>query len=131
MFKERRKFPRVNVRYKLNIICEGTVILGKPQGYTFHTYTENLGEGGTRVILEEELQIGSLVYLELYVTSEKTLPARCKGIVRWVKKINPEGTSPSLFNTGIEFIELESDIGSHIIRDVVNHYLAKNKDLKE
>jgi c-di-GMP-binding flagellar brake protein YcgR len=125
MFVERRKFPRVNVRYEVKIICEGTIILGKPQGYTFHTYTEDLSQGGVRVTLEQEVQVGSLVNLELYVNNEKTLPARCKGIVSWTKII--EGTSPPLFYTGIQFLDLESDVGSQIIKGIVNFHLDKNK----
>ncbi|TRZ94982.1 PilZ domain-containing protein [bacterium] len=109
MFKEERKFPRANVKFKIKVICEGTVILGEPQNYTFHTYTESIGEGGVKVILEKELKIASLVKLELFITSKKTFPIKCKGIVVWTQRVNPEGTSPDLFETGIQFIELDKN----------------------
>jgi c-di-GMP-binding flagellar brake protein YcgR len=109
MFKEERKSLRANVKLKIKVICEGTVILGEPQNYTFHTYTESIGEGGVKVILEKELKIASLVKLELFITTKKTLPIQCKGIVVWTRRVNPEGTSPDLFETGIQFIELDKN----------------------
>ena len=125
MFKERRKFPRVDIRYKINIICQGAVIMGEPQGFVFHTYTENISESGIRVILEKEVQVASLVKLELYITSRSLSPIRCNGIVVWSKRANPEGTKPDLFNTGIQFIELDK-ADQDSIGGIVNGYLEDN-----
>lgn len=123
-FRERRKFPRAEVKYRINIICEGAVILGEPEDYIFHTYTDNISEGGIRVILEKELKNASLVKLELYVTSRESFPLRCKGIVVWTKKTNPEGTKPDLFYTGIQFMELEKR-DQEIIANIVGRFLGK------
>ncbi len=127
MFKERRRFPRADVKYKINIICEGSVIVGGPRDYTFHTHTENIGEGGIKVILEKELIIGSLLKLELFITSKKIMPIRCKGTVIWTKKINPQDTKPDLFDIGIQFLDFDSSFGRQLIADIVNCYLDKTK----
>ncbi len=128
MLKERRKFLRAEIKYKINIICEGSVILGEPRDYIFHTHTENISEGGIKVFLEKELKTASLVKLELYITSKKSLPIRCKSIVVWTKKANPEGTKPDLFNTGFEFMELEKR-DQEVIGNIVNRFLEnKSKD---
>ncbi|MDD2689027.1 MAG: PilZ domain-containing protein [Candidatus Omnitrophica bacterium] len=129
MFKERRKFPRAEIKYRINIICEGSVILGEPKDFIFHTYTENISEGGIKVVLEKELKTASLVKLELYITTKKSLPIKCKGIVVWSKKTNPEGTKPDLFITGFQFLELEKR-DQDVIGSIVNRCLGeklKNK----
>lgn len=126
MLKERRKFPRAEIKYRINIICEGSVILGEPKNFIFHTYTENIGEGGIKVILEKELKTASLVKLELYITTKKSLPIKCKGIVVWSKKANPEGTRPDLFITGFQFLELEKR-DQEVIGNIVNRFLEKNR----
>lgn len=122
--KERRKFPRVDVKYKINIICDGSVILGAPQDYTFHTYTENIGLGGIKVVLEKELRVGSLLKLELFIRSKKTFPVLCKGMVVWVQKANPQGTKPDLFAVGIKFLDLCGSMEAQLISDIVNSYLG-------
>ncbi len=132
MFKERRKFSRAHVKYKINIICEGTVILGGPKDYIFHTYTEDIGEGGIKVILEKELVVGSLLKLELFITSKKVLPIECKGMVVWTKKTNPQDTKPDLFATGIQFVDLDgSSFGNQLITNIVNRYLNKIHKIKK
>ncbi len=125
MLEDRRKFPRVDVKYSVNIICEGTVIIGEPRDYTFHTYTENLSEGGVKVILEQRLKISSLVQLELFIGDKKTPPIKCKGSVVWVDKINPDGTKPDLFATGIQFVDFRSHIDQESIGNLVRHFLGK------
>lgn len=122
MVQERRRFPRATVRYKINIICEGEVILGTPKDYTFHTHSENISEGGIKVLLEKELKIGSLIKLQVFITSG--VPIDCKGIITWNKKVNPELTKPDVFETGIQFIELDDD-DQAIISNVVKKVLTK------
>lgn len=133
-FKERRKFPRINVKYKINIICEGEVILGYPAGYVFHTYTENLSEGGIRVMLEAQLKVGSLIKLELFLTTKESFPIEYKGIVVWTKQKNPKGTKPDLFDTGIQFLDFTSNVYRQLLTNVIKHYLereGKNEQTQE
>ena len=124
MFKERRKFPRAIVKYGIKIICHGAVLLGEPADYVFHTYTENMSEVGINVILEKKLKTASLVKLELYISSKESLPLRSNGLVTWTKKVNPKGTKPDLFATGIKFLDLP-EFGQEIISTLVQKVLNK------
>jgi len=122
--KERRRFQRASIRYKINIICEGSVMIGEPKDYTFRTYTENIGQGGIKVVLEKQLRPASLVKLELFITAK--VPLKCKGLIIWNKKINPKGTKPDLFDTGIQFIDLHySD--QTVIGTMVESFLSKSQ----
>jgi len=105
MQDERRKFPRVKLKYKITIVCDGKVLLGSPDGYVFHTFTENLSEEGVMVKLEQKLSGAAIINLSLFITEK--FPFKCKGSVAWAKKVNPENTKPDVFETGIRFVELD------------------------
>ncbi len=122
---ERRKFPRAELKYKINVICDGTVLLGEPGEFTFHTYSENISVGGLKVILERQLTVGTLVQLEIFVTP--SAPVICKGIVVWTHKVNPDDTKPDLHETGMQFIELD-DMGQSIISDVIHKVVSKSAE---
>jgi len=128
---ERRKFPRVNAKYQINVVCTGEVIQGEPPRYVFHTYTENISEGGIKIVLEREVKVGSLLELELFITGKESLPIKCKGVVVWTKKSNLEGTKPDLFQTGIQFSDLKSPVYSKLLKDVINYYLGNKTEDKE
>ena len=119
---EKRKFPRVNLKYKVTIICDGKVLLGMPGEYSFHTCTENLSQGGVMVRLERQLPNASIMRLRLFVTEKA--PFECKGSVAWTKKANPENTKPDIFETGIQFIEL-GDTEQRIIGNLVKSFIKK------
>jgi len=70
------------------------------------SHTENLSEGGLRVMLEEKLSPFTVVGIELYV--DKGKPIKCKGKIAWVKDIlNPIAREATLHDTGIKFIEMD------------------------
>ena len=131
MFVERRKFPRVNIKYPINVICTGEVMQGHPQYYIFHTYTENMSKGGIMIMLEKEVKAGSLVELELFITDKESLPIKCNGFIIWTKKANPEGTKPDLFNTGIQFADLTNPIYRKLLEDVISCHLDNKSEYKK
>jgi len=122
MFKERRKYPRADIKARVNIICILKVILSGPE-VTFRTHTENISEEGIKVILEEELTPGTLVKIQLYLNNEKTMPIECKGQIIWTKKVNPVGTAPDLFVTGIQLIDLNG-----LNRQLISSLVAAFRD---
>lgn len=122
---ERRKSSRAELKYIINVICDGMVLLGDLNEFTFHTYTENICVGGLKVVLERQLHVGTLVRLEVFVTPGA--PIICKGIIVWTKKINPSETRPDLFETGIQFIELDA-MGQSILSDLINKVALKPPD---
>ena len=84
------------------------------------------GEGGLRVILEEQLHISTDVEVELFLT-DREMPLKCKGKVIWAKEIKPVGIRPRFFDTGIEFVEL-SDYNKDEIRKLVDRLLSEEKE---
>ena len=107
--QERRKFPRAEFPCK--------IIVGSPIRLLV-SHTENLGEGGIRVILEEKLSAFTNVGLEIHLEKEK--PIKCKGRIVWVKEaVNPIEREPVMYDTGIEFIEI-ADCDKEYIRKLVN-----------
>lgn len=91
--KERRKFVRGDLPCKVFIYV--------PQGHIISSYTEDISQGGARVLLEERLDVGSFIAVEIYSDEE---PLIRKGKVVWVKE--KQGTNrlgTAWFDTGIEF----------------------------
>jgi Tfp pilus assembly protein PilZ len=128
---EKRKFPRVNAKYQINVICVGEVVKGTPQNYIFHTYTENISQGGIKVILEKEVKVGSSVKLELFITDKESLPVSCNDVVIWSRKANPEGTKPNIFHTGIQFVDLTNPIYCKLLTDMISYYLDNKSEGKK
>jgi hypothetical protein len=120
MQNEKRKHPRVKLKYKITIICKGKVLFGSPEDYVFHTFSENLSEDGVMVKLERQLSNAAIVRLNLFVTEKA--PFDCKGSIAWTKKVNPENTKPDIFETGIRFIELdyaEQEIIANLVKSFI------------
>jgi c-di-GMP-binding flagellar brake protein YcgR len=120
MQNERRKNLRIELKYKITIICEGKVLFGMPENYLFRTFTENLSEIGVMVKLEQRLKVASIIKLNLFITEKA--PFECKGSIAWVKKANPGNTKPDVFETGIQFIEL-GDMQQKIIGNLVKNFV--------
>lgn len=98
----RRKFPRAN--YKCNI-----TIKKRLTAKTISTHTENLGAGGICVLIKEDLGLFQGVDLEIMLEDSGT-PVKCGGTVVWVvKKSEPKQKTISLYDTGIEFIDIRPE----------------------
>ncbi len=94
---EKRRFPRAKFPCKVKILL--------PQERTLVTSTENIGMGGVRVILDENLVLFSIVGLEIFI--EDAHPVRCKGKVVWgIEVINPLIGRESKFDIGMEFLDI-------------------------
>jgi PilZ domain len=82
------------------------------------SHTENLSEGGLRVMLEEKLTPFTVVGIELYV--DKGNPLKCKGKVAWVKDVfNPIAREVILHDTGIKFIEM-NDFDKNYLKKIID-----------
>ena len=96
---QRRKFERGNIPFKL--------FLYTADGHILCAYTEDLGRGGARVIIDQRLEVNSKIALEIYLEEDSTM---CEGRIVWVQeKENPSDKENPLFETGIEFVRLLSD----------------------
>jgi c-di-GMP-binding flagellar brake protein YcgR len=98
-FKERRGFVRANVPCK--------IIVFLPQRHEIDSHTENIGAGGVKVVIEEKLEISSIVELRIYLERE---PIVCKGRVVWVlDKVTSSAEQKAVYDTGIEFYEIKEE----------------------
>jgi hypothetical protein len=116
MVVEKRRFPRAD------IVCKISAAFGERM-LTFDTHTENIGEGGIRVILKEKLNIPTSVGIELYL-QEREVAIRCQGEIVWTHEMKPAEVKPHLFDTGIKFVEI-SDGDRGIIREVVSSLIGQ------
>lgn len=96
---EKRRFVRANFPCKIEVHI--------PKELSIHSHTENIGEGGVRVIIEKKLDMDSMVDLQIYLGKESI---DCKGKIVWVvEKINPLDKEALFFDTGIEFRDINDD----------------------
>jgi len=115
--QEKRRYPRARFLCRITVASPRRLLA---------SHTENIGEGGLRVILEEKLVLRTEVGLEIFV--EKERPIKCRGRIVWVaESINPIEGKPLLFDTGIEFIEM-NDTAKQYISKLVDKILAQEKE---
>ncbi|MBI3320941.1 MAG: PilZ domain-containing protein [Candidatus Omnitrophica bacterium] len=115
--QERRQFARSEwtARVAINLLRTRRSIVADP--------VVNISEGGLCLRLQEELQVRSLVQMQLTATaaggsSERTgqgtapeslrtgRPVRCTGRVTWVvQRLDLREAPPFLFDVGIEFVD--------------------------
>ena len=92
------------------------------------SHTENVSEGGIRVILEEKVPVFTMVGIELFV--DKNKPMKCKGKVAWIKEIiNPIERQATMYDVGIKFVDL-SDFDKVYIKKLVDACVPKDTDKK-
>jgi len=107
--EEKRNFIRANFPCK--------ILIHTPSEHILISHTENIGAGGVRVMIEESLDISSLVGLEVFLSGAQII---CKGRIVWVvEKSDSKKVENNIWDTGIEFYEI-SDRDRKIIKDFVN-----------
>lgn len=113
---EKRRFVRGD------FFCK--IIISTPKQRELISHTENIAEGGVRVILEEELEVNSMVDLEIYISK---MPIVGRGRVAWVvPEKNPITGEALLYDTGIEFFGI-SDEDRLVIKNIVDAIVEGNK----
>ena len=106
---ERRRFHR------LRIGCKITVHSGK-HDMVLTSCTENIAEGGIRVYLKNNLDIGTITELELFLSEAR--PLHCKGRVIWSMALQSGDPEHRFFDIGIEFLDL-----THADKEAINKLL--------
>lgn len=96
---DQRQFPRVKCRCVVRLKQGASVPL-------ISTVTENVGLGGVCVLLDQGLDIFSLVDLEVTL-SENQPPLKIQGTIVWVVRRGEIKKGPA-FDTGIEFTGLSA-----------------------
>jgi c-di-GMP-binding flagellar brake protein YcgR len=117
---EKRRFIRTKFPCKITIRT--------PKEHSISTYTENISAGGIRVTIEEQLQIATIVDLEVYLR-EKSVT--CRGRIVWVvDKESPYRKGIAYCDTGIEFYEI-TDQDRKTINELVEKITGSQNDLRE
>ena len=114
--QERRRSPRAVFPCILKIVSSGKEI---------KSHTENISRGGIKVFLEEEIEHGSLVGLEIMVN--RATPIKCEGKVMWTRKVtDPIGEEVTMYSVGIMFQSL-SDPDREYIKKLVERLIEGRK----
>ena len=112
--QDRRQFPRADFPCK--------IVVGSPIRLLV-SHTENISEGGIRIILEEKLTAFTNISMEVFFERER--PLKCKGKVMWVvERVNPIEKKAALYDTGIRFFDL-SEADKAYIRKLVDSVIPK------
>src|SRR5476651_634802 len=90
----RRKYPRANYP------CQLTMWLADGTRETVLANTANIGLGGLSVHLDQAIEVGTKLDIQLQFTSVTT-PFRCRGVVR-----RSVQESEKFYNIGIQFESL-------------------------
>ncbi len=105
---EKRRFVRANFPCK--------IIISTPDKHTIVTHTENIGAGGVRVIIDEKLEVSSIVGLEISLDNEQiTSQSR---IVWAIETENSSSQNKPLYDTGIEFYQIDEED-----RKIINNFV--------
>jgi len=101
--KERRKFVRLKINYKVDYfeLNENGDLLDKGE-----SQTEDVSKGGVRLKLDKFIKEGSILDLKIYNTSYKK-PIDCNARIIWMKKM-----TDNCFEYGLDFTRIgwtESD----------------------
>jgi len=109
---EKRRFVRANFACKIIIrsvrgnpsradaAARAANGIHTPKERVIITCTENIGAGGIRVIINEKIDIASMVGLEIYLNDELIA---CGGKIVWVVEVGKN------FDTGIEFHQIDEE----------------------
>lgn len=97
--QEKRKFVRLNVSVEVFY----AVVLGASTEAQ-KTLTKNVSAGGICLIVHEQLKIGDLLNLSIYLPDDKPFIV-AQGQVVWVKEFKLAGER-SRYDTGVEFTEI-------------------------
>lgn len=110
----KRKFPRCEIALELNIS------FGEKVKYVA-TRTENLGIGGLCLLLNMPLEPFHEISLKMPLDDEQ-LPIECNGRVMWIVEKHDTHNKETLFDVGIEYINISSEDKDRIAR-----FLTKQK----
>ncbi|MBI4549700.1 MAG: PilZ domain-containing protein [Candidatus Omnitrophica bacterium] len=96
-----RKFPRYELKCDIQIGEDRTA-------FKFNTTTQNIGAGGVCVILNKELPKLTRVFTRLHMP-DYGAPIECHANVCWVVRSRFLFKNESLFDTGLEFMDIRPD----------------------
>jgi len=113
---EKRRFIRARFPCKIFILPS--------RQHVISTHTENISAGGVRVIIEERIELATMVGLEVHL---QDTVIHCKGRIVWVVgKESPYRKGVTYSDTGIEFYEI-SEQDRIFIEKFINDIVIEEK----
>ena len=109
--KDKRKYVRAAAHCKIFMRIPG-------REHIIVCHTENIGEGGIGVKIDEKLDASSLVFIDLCIQNEKIL---LEGKVVYTSNMEE---NPLYYKTGIEFQNLKKK-NRLLIRKYVNEIISE------
>ncbi len=110
MARENRRFIRIAVPCK--------IFISLPRKHTIVTYTEDIGDGGIRININEKLSYSSIVDLEIYIKDEKIITQGEIAYTLYYKK------TPLYYSTGIEFHNMK-EVDRRLVSDFINEIISE------
>jgi len=120
---DKRKFPRAHYKCVIYIAKQNDL-------KAISTRTENIGEGGVCVVVNEDFGLFKGVNLE--VDLENGIPGniKCSGTVVWVVRKHDIRGSAIQYDTGIEFVDMDDESRGRIatiVQKQMDDYPADKK----
>ena len=117
---DRRRFLRIKFPFTMHLYPTGESPIS--------AYAEDISTGGVRVTVHQELDISSLVDLEIYV---KLRPVVCKGKVIWINRRESEFLEGEIFfDIGIEFQGIKAE-GVEAIKERLDRIMQERREREE
>ena len=95
--QDRRAFLRVKTELTVRCMAEGS------KG-EFCTTTRDISGSGLRIVLSEELSMGTLLDLEIF-EKDSNAGIRCRGRIAWISSSEAVDEGLGFFEAGIRFID--------------------------
>ncbi|MBN3040785.1 MAG: PilZ domain-containing protein [Candidatus Omnitrophica bacterium] len=113
---DRRRFVRVKVYFKTNV--------SEKEKFSISSFAEELSQSGIRISIKRELDVFSLVDLEIFLREE---PIVCQGKVIWVKKVEGEHIEGGvIFDVGLKLRKISVED-----RLLIKTFVAQKKKEKK
>jgi len=132
---ERRKYARINKKLVIYVVYRG-MQHGRDIQVEEHTFTEDIGAGGARIVLPSGLPKDKPLNLKVFLFSDP-LPLPAKGKVVWSEekqrieiKANSHSKSDSgkRYWIGIQFVEIDPFTQERILHLVKKEFFGKRED---
>ena len=113
---DRRRFPRANFPCRLMLNVSGQPLV---------THTENISEGGVRVVADRRVEAYKEADLEIFIGNSRLIAG--KGKIAWVReRQNPLEGQAFMFDVGIVFTQI-SDEDRQYLRNLVETLLSTDE----
>ena len=100
--EERRRTPRTSLHLTVFVKFSAK----KTAGSVIRALTKDIGEGGTCLLTEEPIAVGTMLELEILLP-DRPVPVVCAGEVMWARIVNNQSASEQgKVENGVKFVTI-------------------------